>query len=107
DRSVLQRGGPTPQGCQIVQRIKNLLVPAVAAFMPRHHLPARYHLDLADVAFDRYRLIGATTRHAVAVAVEMHRLVLIDLGRLHDAGVEGIRGQWQGSGAILQETLAD
>ena len=90
-----------------MQRIEDLLIPAITTHVPGHHLAARCHLDAFDVALDRHALIGAPAWYAVAVVVEAHGLVLVHLGRLHDAGIEGVGRQSQGTGAVTLEALAD
>ena len=78
-RRVVQRRRPSLQRRQVVQRVEHLLVAAVAACVPRHHLATLHHLDAVDVAFDGHGSEGARPRHAVAIAIETHRLVLVDL----------------------------
>jgi hypothetical protein len=90
-RRVIQRRRPTPQRRQVVQRVQDLLVAAIAAGVARHHLARGHHLDVVDVPLDRHGAEGVRPRHAVAVAVELDRLILVYLGRLEDAGVEGAR----------------
>jgi len=92
DIGVVQRRRPTPQRVQVVVRIKDLFVSAVGTRMAGDHLAAQHDLDLIDAALDRHRLKGGASRHAVAVVVEARHLVLVDLGRLHDAGFEGTLG---------------
>jgi len=87
-RRVIQGRRPSAQRRQVVQRIEDLRVAAIAAFVTRHHVAAGDHLDTFQVAFDHHRLKGAGTRHAVTVAIETHGLILVHLGGLQDAGVE-------------------
>src|SRR5689334_1301549 len=104
---MIQRGGPAAQGGQIVQRVEHVLVAAVAAGMPRYHLSTLDDLNTVDVALDRHRSVGAATRHAVAIAVEMNRLVLVHLRRLADAGIEAVRRQRQSLGLVTGKALTD
>jgi hypothetical protein len=104
---MVQRGGTALQRVQVMTRIENLLVLAVGTWMGGDHLAAQHDLDSIDVALDRHRLKGGTARHAVAVVVEARHLVLVDLGRLHDAGIEGMLRQRQGALAFLEEALAN
>jgi len=90
-----------------MQWIQQLLVAAVAAAVPGHHLASRNDLDTLDVTLDGHRLKGAMPGHAVAVAVETHGLVLVHTGCLHQAGVEGIGRQRQSRGLVTPKTLAD
>jgi hypothetical protein len=92
DVGVVQRRRPTVQPVEIVLRIEDLLVPAVRARVRRDHLATQHHVDALDVSLDRHRLEGGSARHAVAVGLVADHLVLIDLGRLGDTGIEGQRG---------------
>jgi len=89
DVGVVQCRRPALQGAEVMLRVEDLLVPAVAAWVHGNYLAAEHDLHAVDVALDRHRLEGGRARHAVAIVVEADQLVLIDLGRLADAGVEG------------------
>lgn len=88
DVGVIERRRSAPQGAQIMLRIEDLLVLAVTARMRGQDLIAQDDVDALDVGLDRHRLKSRRTRHAVAVVVEADHLVLVGLGRLHDARVE-------------------
>jgi hypothetical protein len=107
DVGMVQRRRAAPQRVQIVARIEDLFVLAVGAWMAGDHVVAQHDLDMIDVALDRHRLKSGTARHAVAVVVETRHLVLVDLGRLHGAGIEGALGHGQGAFALAEETLTD
>jgi hypothetical protein len=98
---------PTVQPLQIVLRIEHLLVPAVTARVRRDHLPAQHDLDPLHVGLDRHGLEGSLPGHAVAVGLVADRLVLIDLGRRADTGIEGSFRQGQRLGTLPCEALAD
>lgn len=90
DRRVIERRRPTRQNVQIMRGIEDLLLPSIRARMAGRDLAGSDDLDVRDVALDRYGLESVDARHAVAVIVELHRLVLVHLGRLHDARIEGV-----------------
>jgi hypothetical protein len=71
-------------------RVKHLLVLAIATRVRGDHLSALHDVQPFDVGFDCYGLEGGTTRHAVAVGVVADHLVLVGLGRLRHARIEGI-----------------
>jgi hypothetical protein len=93
DVGVVQRRRPALQSAEVMLRVEDLLVLAVAARVRGQDLAAQHDRDAVDVALDRHRLEGGGARRAVAVVVEAGHLVLIDLGRLADARVEGEVGQ--------------
>lgn len=87
---VVQRRRPALQRVQVMPRVENLLMLAVAAWVRGDHLAVLHDVHTRDVGFDRYRLEGGAARYAVAVGVVADHLVLIGLGQLHHAGVEGM-----------------
>lgn len=93
DRSMIERRRPALQRIDVMRRIEDLFVPAVTARMRRDHLGAEHHVDAFDVRFDRHGLKRRRTRHAVAIGVEAHHLVLVRLGRLNDARIERTLGK--------------
>jgi hypothetical protein len=93
DVGVVERRRPALQRLQVVLRIEDLLVLRVAARVGGDHLTAEHYLDALDVGLDRHGLESGTARHAVAVVVEADHLVLVGLGWLDQAGVEGMSGQ--------------
>src|SRR5271167_4262650 len=90
-----------------MQRIEDLLTLAIAAAMPGHFLALSDHADFFRVGLDRHYLKSPTTRHAVVVVIETHQLEFVDLGRLLDARVEGMRRQSQTRRPLSLETRAD
>jgi len=90
---MVQRRRPAAQTGQIMQRLQYLLVLPIRAHMPGHHLGAGHDLDVVYVTLDRDRAKSVGPRHAVAVGVELHGLVLIDFGWPHNTGIKGLRRQ--------------
>lgn len=90
DARVIQRGRPALETIQIVFRNQDLLVPAVRARVRSDHLALQHDVDAVQVSLDRHRLKSGEARHAVAVGVVAHHLVLIDLRRLVQAGIERV-----------------
>ena len=88
DRRVIQGRGSFFQARQEVQGIEEALALAVTTGVLGHRLALGCKYDAIHVALDRDRPESPAARHAVGVAVETHRLVLIDLTRLQNAGVE-------------------
>ena len=89
DVGVVQRRRPALQRFQVVLRVEDLRVLGVGAGVRGDHLAAQDHVDTFDVRLDRHGLEGGRPRHAVAVGVKADHLVLVRLGRLEQAGVEG------------------
>jgi hypothetical protein len=104
---VIQGGGPTLQRGQVMERVKHLAAGFVAAFMPGNHLAGNDNLDAFDIGFHGCGLKGAALWHTVTHLVEAGRLVLVDLGLLIDASVEGHARQRQGPLSITFKALAD
>jgi hypothetical protein len=93
DVGVIERRGFALQRFQVMLGIQALLVPAIRPRMPGNHLAGGHDLDVIHVALDRDRLKRGRARRAVTVGIEAHGLVLVHLGRLEDARVEGKRRQ--------------
>lgn len=93
DLGMVQRRRPTPQRVQVVPRLDDLLVAPIRARVAGDDLALTNHVEALDVDLDGHGLEGGAARHAVAVGVEADHLVLVHLGRLHEARIEGIRGQ--------------
>ncbi len=81
------RGAPL-QLVQVVLGRQDLLVPAVGTRMGGDHQTPQHHVDAVDVGLDRHLLEGRRAGHAVAVGIEAHHLVLVDLRRLEQARIE-------------------
>ncbi len=93
DVGVIERRRLALQCFQVMLRIQALLVPAIRPRIPGEHLAGGHDLDVIHVALDRDCLKRGRARRAVAVGIEAHGLVLVHLGRLEDARVEGKRRQ--------------
>lgn len=94
-------------GCQRHQEmpwIEDALPAVVTAWVVGNHLPLGHDGDAVDVSFHRHRGKGEAARHAIAVAVETHRLVLIDTPGLVYAGVEVAWGQGRRRRSVALET---
>jgi hypothetical protein len=90
---MIQGGGATRQRVQVVTRVEHLRVRGVRTRVRRNHLITVHDVDALDIRLDRDGLEGRRTRHAIAVAVATHHLVLVHLGRLVQAGIEGAARQ--------------
>lgn len=90
DVGVVQRRRPAFEAVQIVLRKQDLLVPPVGARVRGNHLASQHYVDALDVNFDRYLLEGGGPGDAIAIGVATHLLVLIDLGRLIEAGIKRV-----------------
>jgi hypothetical protein len=85
---VVQSRRAALQAVEIVLRIEDLLVPAVAAWVRGDDLTAQHNVNPLDVHLDRHRLKSGRTRHAVTIGLVADHLILVDLGRLKDAGIK-------------------
>jgi hypothetical protein len=90
-----------------VQRIEHLLVMAVRAPVMGDDLAARDDVDMRHVSLDGHGLKGIHARHAVAIAIEAHRLVLVHASRSLQARIETPCRQRQGLSLLALEALAD
>lgn len=104
---VVQRRRFARERHQVVQRIQHLLIVPVRAAVLGDDLAPRDDRDVPHVGLDGHTLKGIDARHAVLVAIETHRLVLVHAGRLFQTGVERPRRQRQGMGLFALEALAD
>jgi hypothetical protein len=86
---VIKRRRLAAQADQVVDGIENLLALAKTARMAGDALAVRDDLDVFDISLDRHLAKGKGTRHAVIVVIEADGLILVHLGRLHDARIEG------------------
>jgi hypothetical protein len=93
DVGVIQRRRPALQAAEVVLGIEDLLVPAVATRMRGDHLAAEHHVNAVDGRLDGDGLESSRARHAVAVIVETHHLVLVGLGGLDDTRMEALLGE--------------
>jgi hypothetical protein len=92
DVGMVHGGRPALQRVQVMTRVEDLLMLAIATRVRGDHLAALHDVHTLDVGFDRYRREGGAAWHAVAIAGVADHLVLVGLGRLHHARVEGIIG---------------
>jgi hypothetical protein len=90
DVGMVHGGRPALQRVQVMTRVEDLLMLAIATRLRGDHLAALHDVQPFDVGFDRYRPEGGVAWHTVAVAVIADHLILVGLGRLHHAGIEGI-----------------
>lgn len=104
---VIQRRRSTAQGRQVMPWIENLLSPLVAPRMLGHDRLVEHDLHPLDVALHRHRLKGTMTRDAVGDVVEAGELVLVDLRRLADAGIEPMLGERGCLALLLGEAFTD
>jgi hypothetical protein len=93
DVGMVQGRRPTIQPVEIVRRIEDLLVTAVGTRLRGDHVVPQHHVDALDAGLDRHGLEGGLTGHAVAVGLVTDHLVLIDLGRVENTGIEPLRRQ--------------
>jgi hypothetical protein len=107
DIGVIESRRLAPECHQVMQRIKDLHPWCVRARVMSDDLTAGHDLDMMHVTFDGHGLERKATRHAVAVPIEAHRLILVHLGRLPDGGVERSRRQRQGLGPVASEAFAN
>ena len=107
DVGVVQGCRSSLQRLQVMPRIQHLLVAPVSARMRGDHLAAVNHLNVVAISFDRDRLKGARARHAVAIGVVADHLVLVGLGWLQQAGIEGTKRQGQGPLPLARKALAN
>ena len=107
DRRMIERCDATPQRDQVVQRIQDQLTMPVAANMLRDDAIDEDNPDPVDGGLDRHRLERRVARHAVTVAVEAGRLILVHLRRGEHARLERPRGQRSRRGAVVGQPLAD
>ena len=89
DVGVIERRRLAAQADQVMERIEDLLALAITARMAGDALAVRDNLDVFDISLDRHLAKGPGARHAVVVVIEADGLILVHLGRLHDARIEG------------------
>jgi hypothetical protein len=90
---MVQCRRPASQGVQVMPRIEDLLVFVIRTRVRGNHLAAQHHVHTLDVGLDRHRLEGGAARHAVTIGVQANHLVLVHLGRLRQARIEGNPGE--------------
>lgn len=96
DRRVVQAGRLALEHCQVMQGVEHLLATVVRSFVLGNHLSLGHHHDAIHIGFHRHRGKRITPRHAVAILLPGHRLVLVDLAGLFDGCIEAARWKRQG-----------
>lgn len=99
-RMVQGRRSATENG-QIVTGLNDPFVPCVTSFVRGDDAIGPDHLDPVNIRLDRHRGEGPATGNAVAIGVESHRLILVDLGGDRDKRIEGVSRQRQGRLLVL------
>ena len=90
-----------------MQRIEHLLAGLVAPLVPGDHLVFADDLDAIDVRFHRHGLKRKRPRHAVAIRVPGHRLVLVHRACFTDRRIKATLGQRHGQRFLHREPDAD
>jgi len=106
-RGMIQGRRSATENGQIMTGFDDPLISRVTASVRGDHAIGRDHIDPIDIRLDRHRREGPTTGNAVAIGVESHRLILVDLGRGWDEWIEGMGRQSQRGLFVLLEQLAD
>ncbi|QVL30327.1 hypothetical protein KIH39_15855 [Telmatocola sphagniphila] len=75
--------------------------------MGSDRLSAEHYIDPFDVDLHRHRLKGRRAGNAVAIVVVADHLILVDLARFVEAGIERTRRQQQSLLQFAREALAD
>ncbi len=104
---MVQTGRFSAQNGQEMPRIENLFARAVRPQVPRNGHALRDDLDRIDVALDRHRGKRKPSRHAVTVAVQRDRLILVRLRFLVDTRIEAMLRQRKSRLAISLEAAPD
>lgn len=107
DGRVIEGDGFAFQNPQEMQWIKHFLAASVTPLVRGDHLMVGDDRDAIDVPLHGHRAERPPPRHAVAVAVERRRLVLVDLAGMNHAGIEWMCGNRQGRRPIRFEAHAD
>jgi hypothetical protein len=92
---------------QIMQRVQHIIARIIAAAMDRNHSFLEHDLHAIDIALDRDRLKRGLARHAIIDVVEPRELVLVDLRRLPNTGIEPMLGQRRRPTFLFCKPLAD
>jgi len=103
DRRVIERGRPAFQRPQEVERVEDLLPALVTAKVGGDRGAVADDFDAIDVALDRDGAERPPARDAVAVAIELDRLVLVHRPGLGHARVERVGRDRQRGGAVVLE----
>ena len=87
---MIQGRRPATQNGQIMTWFYDPFPACVASRVPGNHPIARHYVNAIDIGFNRHRGEGPATWNAVAIGVESHRLILIDLRRFRDERIERV-----------------
>jgi hypothetical protein len=107
DICVVQCCRLASQRHEIMKRIEYLRPGRIAAWVAGNDLVTGHDIDVLDITLHRYGCESIGARHAVGIAIEAHRLVLVHFGRLMNAWIKRTRRQRQGRVPLPVETLAD
>ncbi len=88
DVRVIERRGLAGQRDQVVQRIEHLLIVTIRARVLGNDLAVRNDVQAPYIDLEGHTPKSVDPRHAVAIAVEAYRLVLVHAGWLFQAGVK-------------------
>jgi hypothetical protein len=88
DVGMVQCRRPALQALQIMFGDQDLFVPAIGTRVGRDHLASPHDIDALHVHLEGHLLERGETRHAVAVGIETHLLILIDLGQLEQTRIK-------------------
>ncbi len=87
---MIQGRRPATQNGQIMTWFYDPFPAAVASRVLGNHPIGRDHVNPIDIGFNRHRGEGPATGNAVAIGVESHHLILIDLRRFRDERIERV-----------------
>ncbi len=102
---VIQGRRPATEDGQIVAGFNDPFASCVATPVTGDHHVGSHDLDPIHVTLDGHRREGPATRHTVAIGVEPHGLVLVDLRRSRDKRIKGMGRQSQRRLLVLFEQL--
>lgn len=104
---VIERRRFASERHQVMQGIKDLHTLCIGPQVLGDDLAAGHDIDVMHIGLDGHCLEGKATRHAVAISIEAHRLILVYLGRLPYRRIEWLLGERQGLGTFAFEALAN
>lgn len=103
NRCVIECRGLVFQNAQEMKGIEYPLRTVVTAGVRGDGGSLADNLDAINVALHAHGAERPSSGHAVAVAVESHRLILVHLRRLQDTRIERMSRQWQRRELIMLE----
>lgn len=107
DVRVVERGRSSGERHQIMPGIEYLIARFVTPPMHGHDLVAEDDFHSVDVGFDRHGLESRRAGHAVGDALKAGELVLVDLRRFADAGIERMLGQRRSGPHVFRQAVPD